>query len=398
MEAELSRMGFLASDFGSHSIRKGAATFVSSGSTGGPSQTCINLRVGWAMGQVQDTYLRYDHAGDMFVGRAVAALPLNSAKFAMLPPYSDQPVDAIVSACFPLAPPRMRRILEMCLVSVVYHRKYLREKLPASSPVFASPLFTQYDLEELAKNIKCHPATTGDKIAATGIPPHVEILTIGAAISTQLDKVMPAIQSINDTLPSKVVDGVAKVLEQRAVQASAVTPHQLKAAISEEIDKIGVPRLISLVETLNDKVDGHGAFPPALHVQAPHQQDAKEQPLPLNRYRSFPVDYQIPICSPSHAWLLWMLGDSTNRFPPLRHVHSSQLKSRKAQIKRRCQTLDPSWVASKRSSNAQMVNGTSTLRLTKPMPCFSSQVKPMFWEMMSHQGVAASVNWCGQPS
>jgi hypothetical protein len=45
-----------ADDIGSHSARKGASTYVSSGSTAAPSSQAINLRGGWAMGGVHDTY------------------------------------------------------------------------------------------------------------------------------------------------------------------------------------------------------------------------------------------------------------------------------------------------------------------------------------------------------
>ncbi|RHZ34822.1 hypothetical protein DYB26_012302 [Aphanomyces astaci] len=41
-----------SSEIGTHSIRKGAATFVSSGSTGGPSLVSICLRCGWSLGSV----------------------------------------------------------------------------------------------------------------------------------------------------------------------------------------------------------------------------------------------------------------------------------------------------------------------------------------------------------
>jgi hypothetical protein len=55
----LASNGLKPEDIGTHSGRKGAATYASSGSTSGPSAAAIHLRAGWAMGGVQDTYLRY---------------------------------------------------------------------------------------------------------------------------------------------------------------------------------------------------------------------------------------------------------------------------------------------------------------------------------------------------
>jgi len=46
-------------DIETHSARKGASTFCSSGSTSCPSGVAVHLRAGWAMGGVQDRYLQY---------------------------------------------------------------------------------------------------------------------------------------------------------------------------------------------------------------------------------------------------------------------------------------------------------------------------------------------------
>ena len=51
----LQRQGIISSELGTHSIRKGAGTYCSSGSTMAPSSAAINLRVG-----LQDTTLQYD--------------------------------------------------------------------------------------------------------------------------------------------------------------------------------------------------------------------------------------------------------------------------------------------------------------------------------------------------
>ena len=51
-------------DLGVHSLQKGAASYVSSGSTCGPPQVATNIRAGWTMGQIQDTYLQFEAARD----------------------------------------------------------------------------------------------------------------------------------------------------------------------------------------------------------------------------------------------------------------------------------------------------------------------------------------------
>ena len=121
---ELRRKGMKASDIGTHSIRKGSATFCSSGSTACPPATAIHLRAGWAMGTVQATYLRYEAAGDMYVGRTVCRLPQNSAYFAILPPFFQDNLTEVkhcIDICFPCCPDTLQFIAEFCLASLIYH-------------------------------------------------------------------------------------------------------------------------------------------------------------------------------------------------------------------------------------------------------------------------------------
>ena len=49
---------------GIHSVQKVAACFVSLDSLFAPPHVATNIRAGRTMGQIQDTYLRYESAGD----------------------------------------------------------------------------------------------------------------------------------------------------------------------------------------------------------------------------------------------------------------------------------------------------------------------------------------------
>lgn len=55
---EVHARGRVPSDFGTHSFRKGATTYTSSGSTACPSSTAVHLRAGWKFRGIQDTYFR----------------------------------------------------------------------------------------------------------------------------------------------------------------------------------------------------------------------------------------------------------------------------------------------------------------------------------------------------
>lgn len=56
------------------------------------------------MGRVPDVYLRYESAGDQFVGRTVCGLPPLKSAFGLLPPFFttlNETFDTAMAACFP---------------------------------------------------------------------------------------------------------------------------------------------------------------------------------------------------------------------------------------------------------------------------------------------------------
>ncbi|ETN13344.1 hypothetical protein PPTG_08200 [Phytophthora nicotianae INRA-310] len=115
--AELSRQRLKATELGTHSMRKGAATFCSSGSTVCPSSTAVHLRAGWSLGGVQNTYLRYEAAGDKHVGRTVAGLPTESSQFSILAPHFEDHEEWVktgVKLMFPGIPERLEFVAEYC--------------------------------------------------------------------------------------------------------------------------------------------------------------------------------------------------------------------------------------------------------------------------------------------
>jgi hypothetical protein len=73
-------------DLGTHSIRKGAITYVLS-CLNGPSAIQVYLRAGWTIGNVQDRYIFGGAGGDQITGRLVCGLDFNSEDFAILPPH-----------------------------------------------------------------------------------------------------------------------------------------------------------------------------------------------------------------------------------------------------------------------------------------------------------------------
>jgi len=186
--------GMPPEDFGTHSIRKGAVTLVATGTTSCPPIASICLRANWAMPGVMNRYIKFEGAGDQFVGRCVAGLPRLSKEFATSPAYFDltsfgrderegkeAKLHEWIKGRVPEAAKTNERVfslLKMCLAAVVNHKKFLKDNLHAESRLRASLLFIEIDDIPLADCVCVkHPwSKTDDTPRFTGIPADIMIM------------------------------------------------------------------------------------------------------------------------------------------------------------------------------------------------------------------------------
>ncbi|RLN93538.1 hypothetical protein BBJ28_00023396, partial [Nothophytophthora sp. Chile5] len=182
VRAELVRRSIDANDLGTHSFRKGASSYAASGSAGGPSAAAVYLRAGWSLGGVQDTYMRYESAGDMHVGRTVCGLPDDRPEFALLSPRfmagHTASIARAIDSCFGAVPSSLRLVCEYALASVFYHRDYLRRVVPANDSLMSTLPFTSgaSNVTQLSRHVVCTLPTSRDGIRATGVPPYVSVM------------------------------------------------------------------------------------------------------------------------------------------------------------------------------------------------------------------------------
>ncbi|KAF1791130.1 hypothetical protein GQ600_4359 [Phytophthora cactorum] len=250
---ELERRGTNASDIGTHSMRKGASTFCSSGSTACPPAVAVHLRAGWSMGGVQDRYLRHDAAGDMFAGRTVSGLPILQPEFAILPPHfaaDDEVVQRAKRLCFSGLPKSVEFVAEFAPAALIYHLGFLREHLPS-----------------IVKT-----SGTGCEIQPTGVPPHVTILAeIREARNELREEIiarkadMQNITESQDALCGRMVSGVSEILEERVCQSGVPTCNSMADSIMKRLEDAGVLQLCDLqskpaqtvvrVEVLDEKIE-----------------------------------------------------------------------------------------------------------------------------------------------
>jgi hypothetical protein len=82
-------LGLKPEYFGTHSIRKGAITHAACGVTVSPPIASICIRANWKMTGVMNRYIRFESAGDMYVGKSVCGRDRMGEEFAESCPYFD---------------------------------------------------------------------------------------------------------------------------------------------------------------------------------------------------------------------------------------------------------------------------------------------------------------------
>ena len=293
-------------DIGTHSIRKGAATFAIAGNTSGPSIVNVCIRCGWTLGHVVERYIHYDGAGDQYVGRVVAGLPLSNSGFACLPPHFPSEADDIIrdsiDVVFPnvwRAYPNLFGVLSLCLASLVFHHDFLQTTLPPKHQLLFTPLFANRNLYE---SLKVIVAKTSDHLVPTGIPPHV-------AIHCQIQDAL----GILDLLTDKVKTIIEDVLERNG----SGTGNTTKQVLEDSLRSI-------FKETLQ-----------ATHTQPPAEIDPIDKP-PLHfwsgRWRRLPASFELPSVDLSTAWQLWWCGSQSTHSIPLKSIDGCDLTPKQGKV------------------------------------------------------------------
>jgi hypothetical protein len=242
-ESDVQLLGAEKKQLGTHSVRKGAATYCT-GMVNGPSTIHVFLRAGWSLGNVQDRYLFAGAGGDQLTGRALSGLPFTDSSFASLPPHFDAAGLQLIDwpAVLPLyarLPQTFKRALPFLLASICYHEQWLHDILPAHHPLFNTYLFASGIVATLKPHILTgcsYCPVTG--LTATGIPPHL-------AITNELTKAVQQTRVMKEALLSKCAelpaDLVSVLLSKFSINgAIPVTMDDLKAVLKEAVAQMRV--------------------------------------------------------------------------------------------------------------------------------------------------------------
>jgi hypothetical protein len=168
-------------DLGTHSHRKGAATFLL-GIVDGPNACAVYIRAGWSLGNTQDRYILGGAGEDQLCGRILSGLPLDSEDFAILPPhFSSAGLARVMELGFDsfldgysTYPDSFKRCVPYLLASVIYHLPKLNQWFPLSHPLWGAKMFTSHSPEELnelrSQIIVCSFNCVDTGLRCTGVP------------------------------------------------------------------------------------------------------------------------------------------------------------------------------------------------------------------------------------
>ena len=322
-------MGLILSEIGTHSFRKGVATFLSS-CPSGPTAISIWLRAGWSLGAVQSRYIFEGPGGDQFVGRAATGLDLNSIDFAILPPHfnnrdgpaltNDQWND-ILPGYETYYPQSFRVALPYLLASLVYHSEWLQATLPAQHPLFRQRVWTSGTITRLKSKVhmgKVFNPTTGMK--STGIPPSVVLLAKFAELTAEMQDLRATMTCDKNELLAKLVD----------------LPEQLRHDLLNHFQVNGAIPLTSM-EITNLLRDMEERLALRISTSSLHTEEspgaAMNSSITSNeasgdhetwtwggRFHMVPEDFVFPKTTVAEMWNLWWKGFPNRRIGPLRFL------------------------------------------------------------------------------
>ena len=239
---EFAELGISPEDFGTHSIRKGAATHISTGSTACPPIASICLRANWSMPGVLNKYIKFESASDQFVGKCASGRSRNSKKIGASCAYWDfsalhlnerEAREADLQRFLRESLPVQARgnlkiysIYKMALAALVFYRGHLEEHVHPSSDLRASYLWNATVPSAELVVVKYPWNATNDTPEITGLPPDIILLA-------EIESLKHDMANLQTDLTSSFQKTLIDQLDQRQVGGSGF------AQSNEILEKIG---------------------------------------------------------------------------------------------------------------------------------------------------------------
>jgi hypothetical protein len=237
--------------FGTHSLRKGAVTHVACGTTSSPPIVSICIRANWAMPGVMSRYIRYEAAGDMYVGRSVCGRHRLEKEFAESIPYFDfsefsgedkeekrREVDAWIRERMPEEGRNndvVFCLFKTCIASLVYHRQFLDGVLHPENAIRCSVFWSEKIPYEDHVVTRFPWNRTSDTPEISGLPIDVLYMSKIETLLEQISELKEALIMDNARLEKSIVDKVEHSLDMRSVGGEG---YGLSKQIDSKLDEL----------------------------------------------------------------------------------------------------------------------------------------------------------------
>jgi len=327
-------IGFIASLLGTHSFRKGSATYGQS-FNGGPTVVAVFHRAGWSLGNVPNRYLFPTISGDQLLGRVVCGLPWMQEDFAVLPPHfktdteiSDTEWETLVPG-YQNYPDCFKPCIPFLVASVIYHISWCRSKLPAGDPFFTSRLNRDQELID-----RLQPCVITGKffcedthMVATGIPENLknalkteELIVSMEKMKLQARQDREELREMLETeVPEKIVAQLRARLEINGmVSVTASDLQQMQTVMTSQLQQH-----TEQLSTMMQQQLSNGASSASNAPQIAPLSVARVNPYYWgDRYHPVPEGYEFATVSTKTLWDLWLHGSSSSEAPlgPLRYI------------------------------------------------------------------------------
>lgn len=220
-------------------------------------------------------YIKFENAGDQFVGRSVSGRPRLSKEFAASPPYFDfsdctradrerhlASLDAWIRQRMPAATQsndKVFALFKMCLASFSYHSKFLNQTLHSQSRLRTSHFMTEVMPYADKVCIKYPWDKTIDTPEITGLPPDVLILAQFESVRGEMEAMKQSLtlnfeQILKTELDSREIGGSAYA-QVHAMMAKSDSMMARMDSMMDQFNKLQSMSFSSVDETAGGAVD-----------------------------------------------------------------------------------------------------------------------------------------------
>ena len=229
------------SDLGSHSIRKGGATYCCAAANPAPPIVSVCLRAGWSLGRVKERYLKYENTGDELVGRTLTGINPSSGEFGISPCFFKVDTDNnfiknLSFFIFPKQESKACSLIRVMLATFIYHEEWTLEHLSKESPLLDSSYFSfanNYPDRKKCVDVSLPWEKKEGCPTFTGIPFHCSLLNKLIEVHTMQHALPETISNkFMEELDKRNLGSSSELISQRVMNRVEEIGKELKNALA----------------------------------------------------------------------------------------------------------------------------------------------------------------------